>query len=111
MQGAGSIHHVAWGTTVAEHPRWLERLREHGIQSTPVIDRHFFHSIYFREPGGILYEIADDEPGFTVMAPLAELGRRVALPLWLEPHRPRLEALLTPLPDPRADWPPDEARP
>ncbi|HXB66594.1 MAG TPA: hypothetical protein VNV42_17185, partial [Solirubrobacteraceae bacterium] len=72
---------------------------------------HFFHSIYFREPGGILYEIADDEPGFTVMAPLAELGRRVALPPWLEPQRAALESMLTPLPDPRAGWPADERDP
>ena len=87
MQGAGSIHHIAWGTTAAEHPRWHDHLEAAGVPATPVIDRHFFHSIYFREPGGILYEIADDEPGFTVMAPLAELGRRVALPPWLEPQR------------------------
>ena len=108
IQGAGSIHHIAWGTTAAEHPRWHDHLVAEGAQATPVIDRHFFHSIYFREPGGILYEIADDEPGFTVMAPLAELGRRVALPPWLEPQRSRLESILTVLPDPRAGWPADE---
>jgi len=108
VQGAGSIHHVAWGTTVAEHPRWLERLGAAGVPSTPIIDRHFFHSIYFREPGGILYEIADDGPGFTVMAPLEELGLRVALPPWLEADRARIESILTPLPDPRAGWPADE---
>jgi glyoxalase family protein len=107
LQGAGSIHHVAWGTTAAEHPRWIDHLAEHGVQSTPIIDRHFFHSIYFREPGGLLYEIADDAPGFTVMAPLADLGRRVVLPPWLEPRRAQIEARLTPLPDPRADWPQD----
>jgi glyoxalase family protein len=104
LQGAGSIHHVAWGTTVAEHPAWLAQLERHGIPSTGIIDRHFFHSIYFREPGGILYEIADDGPGFTVMAPLEELGRRVALPPWLEPQRAQIEARLTVLPDPRAGW-------
>jgi glyoxalase family protein len=108
VQGAGSIHHIAWGTTEAEHPLWHDRLVSAGVDATPVIDRHFFHSIYFREPGGILYEIADDAPGFTIMAPLAELGRRVALPPWLEPQRARLESLLTPLPDPRAGWPQDE---
>jgi glyoxalase family protein len=104
LQGAGSIHHVAWGTTVAEHPRWLDELRRQGVQSTPIIDRHFFHSIYFREPGGLLYEVADDGPGFTVMAPLEDLGRRVALPPWLEPERAQIEARLTVLPDPRAGW-------
>ena len=62
-QSAGTVHHVAWGTTVAEHPRWLDHLREAGVQSTPVIDRYYFHSIYFREPSGVLFEIADDAPG------------------------------------------------
>ena len=88
VQGAGSIHHIAWGTTAAEHPRWHEQLRAAGVPTTPIIDRHFFHSIYFREPGGVLYEIADDEPGFHD-APLTELGRRVVLPPWLEPGAPR----------------------
>ncbi len=104
VPGAGTVHHVAWGTTVAEHPRWLERLAEKGVRSTPVIDRHYFHSIYFREPGGVLYEIADDGPGFTVDLPLEELGSKVILPPWLEPEREALEARLTPLPDPRANW-------
>jgi glyoxalase family protein len=104
-QGAGSVHHVAWGTTAEEHPRWHEHLLAADVPTTPVIDRHFFHSIYFREPGGILYEIADDAPGFTVAAPVSELGRRVVLPPWLEPRRAEIEARLTPLPDPRAGWP------
>jgi glyoxalase family protein len=104
-EGAGSIHHIAWGTTVAEHPGWYERVNAAGVRSTPIIDRHFFHSIYFREPGGVLYEIADDGPGFTVMAPLADLGRRLVLPPWLESQRAEIEAGLVPLPDPRADWP------
>jgi len=104
IQGAGSIHHVAWGTTVAEHPRWHEQLADAGVPTTPIIDRHFFHSIYFREPGGILYEIADDGPGFAQGEPLSELGRKVILPPWLEQHRAQIEARLTPLPDPRAGW-------
>ena len=108
LQGAGSIHHVAWGTTAAEHPLWFEHVAAAGVQTTPIIDRHFFHSIYFREPGGVLYEIADDAPGFTVFAPLAALGRRVELPPWLEPRRAQIEAVLTPLPDPRANWPADD---
>ena len=81
LGGAGTIHHVAWGTTVAEHPRWHEHLRGAGVSVTPIIDRHFFHSIYFREPGGILYEIADDGPGFAHDVPVAELGG------WLSCHR------------------------
>jgi glyoxalase family protein len=103
-QGAGSIHHIAWGTTVAEHPRWHQQLQAAGVPTTPVIDRHFFHSIYFREPGGILYEIADDGPGFADGQPLSELGRKVILPPWLERDRAQIEARLTPLPDPRGAW-------
>jgi glyoxalase family protein len=93
---------VAWATTRAEHPRWHERLREAGVRATAVIDRYYFHSIYFREPSGVLYEIADDGPGFTRDMPVEELGSRVILPPWLEEHRAEVEARLTPLPDPRA---------
>ena len=103
-QGAGSIHHIAWGTTVAEHPRWHQHVNAAGVRSTPIIDRHFFHSIYFREPGGVLYEIADDGPGFAHDVALADLGRQVVLPPWLEPRRAEIVARLTPLPDPRAGW-------
>jgi glyoxalase family protein len=102
-QSAGTVHHVAWGTTVDEHPRWLDRLRDAGVQSTPVIDRHYFHSIYFREPSGVLFEIADDGPGFTVDGPVEELGSKLILPPFLEPRREEIEARLTPLPDPRAE--------
>ena len=104
IPGAGTVHHVAWGTTVADHPRWLARLQEHGVDSTPVIDRHYFRSIYFREPGGVLFEIADDGPGFTVDSPVAELGTRIILPPQFEPYRAQIETRLTPLPDPRAGW-------
>ena len=102
--GAGTVHHVAWGTTVAEHPRWLEHLRESGVSSTPVIDRHYFHSIYFREPSGVLFEIADDGPGFARDGTVAELGRKLILPPWFEAQRADIEARLTPIPDPRASW-------
>ena len=102
-QSAGTVHHVAWGTTVDEHPRWHDRLAESGVPSTPVIDRHYFHSIYFREPSGVLFEIADDGPGFTVDGlSLEELGAKIILPPKLEPRRAEIEARLTPLPDPRA---------
>ena len=83
IQSAGTVHHVAWGTTVEEHPRWLDRLREAGVPSTPIIDRYYFHSIYFREPSGVLFEIADNAPGFTVDAPLEELGSKIILPPFL----------------------------
>ncbi|MEA2410080.1 MAG: glyoxalase family protein, partial [Thermoleophilaceae bacterium] len=101
--GAGTVHHVAWGTTVEEHPRWQEALTEAGVPTSGIIDRHYFHSIYFREPSGVLFEIADDGPGFTVDVPLEELGSKVILPPKLEPYREQIEAQLTPLPDPRAD--------
>jgi glyoxalase family protein len=100
---AGTVHHVAWGTTVAEHPRWDELLRRAGMPTSGIVDRHYFHSIYFREPSGVLFEIADDGPGFTVDGlTLEELGSAIILPPHLEAQRDRIEAVLTPLPDPRA---------
>jgi len=101
IPGAGTVHHVAWGTSVAEHPKWVDELADHGVHSTPVVDRHFFKSIYFREPGGVLYEIADDGPGF---GKDEELGRQIVLPPWYESHRARIESMLSPIPDPRAGW-------
>jgi glyoxalase family protein len=100
-QSAGTVHHVAWGTTVAEHPKWQEHLTSVGIPTSGIVDRHYFHSIYFREPSGILFEIADDGPGFTVDVPIEELGSKIILPPKFEPHRAEIEARLTPLPDPR----------
>ena len=101
IPGAGTVHHVAWGTSVAEHPTWVDELADHGVHSTPVVDRHFFKSIYFREPGGVLYEIADEGPGF---GRDEELGRQIVLPPWYESHRARIESMLSPIPDPRAGW-------
>jgi glyoxalase family protein len=104
-QSAGTVHHVAWGTTVAEHPRWDELLRGAGVPTSGIVDRHYFHSIYFREPSGVLFEIADDAPGFTVDGyTIEQLGSVIILPPHLEAHRERIEAILTPLPDPRASW-------
>ena len=102
-QSAGTVHHVAWGTTVEEHPKWLDHLAESGVRSTPIIDRFYFHSIYFREPSGVLFEVADDGPGFTVDGPVAELGSKIILPPFLEDRREEIEARLTPLPDPRGE--------
>jgi glyoxalase family protein len=98
LQGAGTVHHIAWFSTVEDHRAWLERVEGVGIRTSGMVDRHYFRSIYFREPSGILYEIADDGPGFTRDVPLEELGTKVILPPWLEPRRAELEALLTPLP-------------
>jgi len=102
--GAGTVHHVAWGTTVDEHPAWFARLQQAGVQSSPIIDRHYFKAIYFREPSGVLFELSDDAPGFTVDVPLEQLGEVVILPPHLEPHRELIVEHLTPLPDPRAAW-------
>ena len=104
LAGAGTVHHVAWGSTLDDHPRWLQHLHASGVHSTEIVDRHYFHSIYFREPGGVLYEIADDGPGFTIDSPVEELGRRIILPPRFESHRAEIERKLTPLPDPRANW-------
>ncbi|MGH7919986.1 MAG: VOC family protein [Candidatus Dormibacteraceae bacterium] len=103
-QSAGSVHHVAWHTTDADQEAWLERLIEAGVPNSGIIDRHYFHSLYFREPGGVLFELATREPGFTVDGPVEELGRKIILPPWLEAERAAVEARLTPLPDPRAGW-------
>jgi glyoxalase family protein len=97
-QGAGGVHHVAFRTPDQEEQLlWRQRLVEAGAQVTPVIDRYYFRSIYFREPGGNLFEIATDGPGFTADEDLSELGRHLALPPFLEPRRGQIEAGLTPL--------------
>ena len=74
------------------------------MRNSGIVDRNYFHSLYFREPGQILYELATDEPGFTVDLPVQRLGTKIILPPWLEERRAEIEARLTPLPDPRADW-------
>jgi len=105
-QSAGVVHHVAWGTVDAELPEWIEAVTGAGLPNSGFVDRHYFHSLYFREPGGVLYELATEEPGFLVDGlSAAELGTRIILPPFLEDRRAATEARLTPLPDPRADWP------
>jgi glyoxalase family protein len=97
-QGAGAVHHVAFRTPDQEQQLlWRQRLVDAGAQVTPVIDRFYFTSIYFREPGGNLFEVATDGPGFTADEDLSELGRHLALPPFLEPRRRQIEAGLTPL--------------
>ncbi len=94
----GSVHHVAWRTPTDEDQiQWRERLIQLRRDVTPVLDRNYFHSIYFHEPGGILFEIATDPPGFTVDEPLKELGTHLMLPAWLEEQRSVLEKTLQPL--------------
>ncbi|HVL31667.1 MAG TPA: VOC family protein [Solirubrobacteraceae bacterium] len=103
-QSAGTVHHIAWHTTDADLPSWIETVTAAGIPNSGYVDRHYFHSLYFREPGGVLYELATREPGFTVDGPVEELGTRLILPPFLEPRREQIQARLTPLPDPRAGW-------
>jgi glyoxalase family protein len=102
--GAGTVHHVAWASTMDDHEAWRDRVAAAGAQPTPVIDRYYFRSIYFREPSGVLFEIATLGPGFTTDEPLETLGERLALPPDYEALRDRLEDVLTPLPNPRAAW-------
>jgi len=103
-QSAGVVHHIAFGIHDEHVQSWLQQLEERRIASSGRVDRHYFESLYFREPGGILYELATQGPGFTVDGPVEEFGTRVILPPWYEAHRAVIEAQLTPLPDPRADW-------
>jgi catechol-2,3-dioxygenase len=91
----GTVHHVAWRTPTDERQQaWRGVLAGLDLNVTPVLDRKYFHSIYFREPGGILFEIATDPPGFTVDESFEQLGTRLELPPWLEPHRKELEQVL-----------------
>jgi len=101
--GAGTVHHVAFATEREEHAGWLERLHRGGVSSTPIVERYYFQSIYYREPSGVLYELATKGPGFTVDLPLERIGRELVLPPMLEPRRAEIVAHLTPLPDPRGD--------
>ncbi len=101
IQGAGSVHHVAWASPIDEHEAWRDSLLEGGARPTPVIDRHYFRSIYFREPSGVLFEIATLGPGFTVDEPLESLGEKISIPPFLERLRSEIEPNLTPLRNPR----------
>jgi len=100
-QGAGSVHHVAWASTMDEHEQWRGRAISAGAQPTPVIDRFYFRSIYFREPSGVLFEIATLGPGFTVDEPLEHLGEKLSLPPDYEHLRAEVEPNLRPVVNPR----------
>jgi glyoxalase family protein len=96
--GVGGVHHVAFRThDEAEQREWRERVAAAGLNVTPIIDRYYFHSIYFREPGGALFEIATDGPGFVADEPLETLGQSLALPPFLEGRRAEIEAGLRPI--------------
>jgi glyoxalase family protein len=101
LQGAGSVHHVAWASTMDEHEAWRERAISAGARPTPVIDRFYFRSVYFREPSGVLFEIATLGPGFTVDEPLEHLGEKLSLPPDFEHLRAEVEPNLRPVVNPR----------
>ncbi len=102
--GAGTVHHVAWSSTMEDHAHWHERVTAAGLRPSPIIDRFWFRSIYFREPSGVLFEIATLGPGFAVDEDPEHLGEALILPPAFEHLRSQVEAVLTPLEDPRAAW-------
>jgi glyoxalase family protein len=103
--GAGTVHHVAFAATLEDHPAWRQVLLQAHAYPSPIIDRFYFRSIYFREPSGVLFELATLGPGFTVDESLEHLGEHISLPPPLEHLRSQIEPHLTPLPNPRAAWP------
>ncbi|WET78940.1 ring-cleaving dioxygenase [Amycolatopsis sp. QT-25] len=95
LVAAGTVHHVAWrAPDERTQAAWRDELIDDGVSVTSILDRQYFRSIYFREPGGTLLEVATDEPGFAIDEPLLELGRALKLPPWLEPRREDIEAML-----------------
>jgi glyoxalase family protein len=105
LGGSGTVHHIAWASTMDDHVAWRTRVIDGGGQPTPVIDRFYFRSIYFREPSGVLFEIATIGPGFTADEPKEHLGEKLSLPPAFEHLREQVEANLTPLPNPRETSP------
>jgi glyoxalase family protein len=101
IPGAGTVHHVAWASTMDEQVLWRERALRAGAHPTPVIDRFYFKSIYFREPSGVLFEIATLGPGFATDEPLETLGEALSLPPAFEHLRDQVERVLTPISNPR----------
>jgi glyoxalase family protein len=104
LQGAGTVHHVAWATYPEDQEAWETRMSESGAHATPIIDRYYFRSIYFREPSGVLFELATMGPGFTVDEPLESLGEKLSLTPQYEHLRDQIEPKLTRLRNPRDAW-------
>jgi len=102
IQGAGTVHHIAWCDRDSDHQAWDDRLAQIGMNPTPIIDRQYFLSIYFREPRGVLFEFATPSPGFAIDEDPEHLGEQLRLPPRYEHLRDRLEQRLTPLENPRA---------
>jgi glyoxalase family protein len=101
LGGAGTVHHVAWATQIDEQEAWYERVTAAGVNPSPIIDRFWFRSIYFREPSGVLFELATLGPGFSLDEDPAHLGEALILPPAFEHLRDQIEPVLTPLPNPR----------
>jgi glyoxalase family protein len=102
LQGAGSVHHIAWAAHTDDHEAWRQRVAEAGARPTPVIDRFYFRSVYFREPSGVLFELATIEgPGFAIDESPEHLGEKISLPPFIEHLRDEIEPNLTPLRNPR----------
>jgi glyoxalase family protein len=102
IAGAGTVHHVAWASTMDDHEAWQRRVADAGGRPTPIIDRFWFRSIYFREPSGVLYEIATLGPGFDADEDPEHLGEALILPPAFEHLRAQIEPILTPIENPRA---------
>jgi glyoxalase family protein len=102
--GAGTVHHVAFATQMDEQEAWQQAVARAGLHPTPVIDRFWFRSIYFREPNGVLFELATLGPGFSVDEDPAHLGESLILPPAFEHLRERIEPVLTPIENPRTSW-------
>ncbi len=102
--GAGTVHHIAFATQMAEQEAWQQAVSRAGMHPTPVIDRFWFRSVYFREPSGVLFELATLGPGFAVDEDPEHLGESLILPPAFEHLRARIEPVLTPIENPRATW-------
>jgi glyoxalase family protein len=102
LQGAGTVHHIAWASQMEDQEEWRLRVARAGARPTPVIDRFWFRSVYFREPSGVLFEIATLGPGFATDEDPEHLGEQLVLPPRFEPLREQVERTLTPLPNPRS---------
>ena len=100
-EGAGTVHHIAWASEMDDHEAWRARAVAGGARATEVIDRFWFKSIYFREPSGVLFEIATLGPGFDADEDPAHLGEKLVLPPKFEPRREKIVATLTPIQNPR----------
>jgi glyoxalase family protein len=98
------VHHVAFAAQPEDEQAWQERVSRAGAHATQIIDRHYFKSVYFREPSGVLFEIATLGPGFTVDEPLEHLGEKLSLTPQYEHLRDEIEPTLTPLRNPRDSW-------